>query len=379
MNQYRLTSQKSGNSRRWAIVATTVVVIFILGIIAVSKSTKSVPGSPLAILQPQPTSAMDYVRKKADKCTGDSRDSFIKQANRIHQVFEDNFVLALSTSRIALSPVVGEMQRALRDLRQLATDACGEVTRSHLADAYEEAIGVFLSFMKQERESADLFALQEQLRDAYRFLLVYKDNLFAPFLLEDLLVPYQVEEKTPVPPELIYLSLLKPGQSRCDDAELVRKVFSSFWEASSHFDGSTIISNIGLTPTPPMCDGIRWLDTPVPTNTLPPPATLAPTNTPTITPTPIARSVLFKMDADAEQTYKVEYAENSASKRTLEGIDNAWSHSFVANQGDTVILIIADSSGTSSPSCIVLIDGKELIRKTKGSGDKTATCKMIVP
>ena len=86
------------------------------------------------------------------RCPAQEREKFIQDAIEILRKFTDTYALASSTSRIALSPIVGEMQALKREMDALEPTDCGKLTKLHLVDAMNTIIDGFLAFM-QEKES----------------------------------------------------------------------------------------------------------------------------------------------------------------------------------------------------------------------------------
>jgi hypothetical protein len=67
--------------------------------------------------------------------------------------FSDHFDRAGSTSRIALSPVIGDMQRTLRDLRSQEVPSCATAIQADLGEAWDTAIDAALAFQSDEPDS----------------------------------------------------------------------------------------------------------------------------------------------------------------------------------------------------------------------------------
>lgn len=100
---------------RFLFPALIVVLILIAAAIFFAQNKGEFTDIPLPGIPVEPTSSLDFMRKRTDGCTTAVRDQFVKDASRINGVFEDNFALASGTSRIALSPIVANMQSAARE------------------------------------------------------------------------------------------------------------------------------------------------------------------------------------------------------------------------------------------------------------------------
>ena len=249
-----------------------LIIISLLIIVAVffAQSKGKFANIPLpGVAAAGPTSSLEFVRNKAAGCTSAARDQFAKDASRINGVFEDSFILASGTSRIALSPIVADMQRSARDLGALAVDDCGKLVQEKMATAYGEAIAMYLAFMKGDSLGTALIESSTQLQAAYRFLLACQMDASAPFLLQDFFAWSKNENnKLPQPPELTYLSEIEGKRARCDDYEMVERLSFSYYEASIHYGTSDVLRDMAKeamrTPTPELCNGHIWLDTPRP-------------------------------------------------------------------------------------------------------------------
>ena len=157
MGHYQLSPKKKQRNGT-AILVFLIILGLLIGISTwffTKKSTGNFEVSTsLMALVAEPTSSINAVHKEASECTNESRDEFVIKATQINEIFEDNYALALATSRIALSPIVSEMQSATRELKGLSTDLCGKVVQEKLSSAYEKAIDVLLAFMRQEGTGA---------------------------------------------------------------------------------------------------------------------------------------------------------------------------------------------------------------------------------
>ena len=251
-----------------------LIIISLLIIVAVffAQSKGKFANIPLpGVAAAGPTSSLEFVRNKAAGCTSAARDQFAKDASRINGVFEDSFILASGTSRIALSPIVADMQRSARDLGALAVDDCGKLVQEKMATAYGEAIAMYLAFMKGDSLGTALIESSTQLQMAYRFLLAYQMDTSAPFLLQDFFAWSKNENnKLTQPSELKYLGEIEGGRARCDDYEMVKRLSFSYHEAATHYSEAGILLDLAseamLTPTPELCNGHVWLETPSPGN-----------------------------------------------------------------------------------------------------------------
>ena len=254
---------------RFLFPALIVVLILIAAAIFFAQNKGEFTDIPLPGIPVEPTSSLDFMRKRTDGCTTAARDQFVKDASRINGVFEDNFALASGTSRIALSPIVANMQSAAREMKALTVDDCGKLVQEKLAAAYDEAVAMFLAFMKEDSAGTGLIEVGTQLQAAYRFLLAYQIDVAAPFMLEDFFAWSKNDNnKLPQPPELQYISEIKSGKTRCDDYEVIESLAFSYHEATAHYSESDVLRGIAkermLTPTPKLCNGKVWLDTTLP-------------------------------------------------------------------------------------------------------------------
>lgn len=400
MGHYQLSPKKKQRNGT-AILVFLIILGLLIGISTwffTKKSTGNFEVSTsLMALVAEPTSSINAVHKEASECTNESRDEFVIKATQINEIFEDNYALALATSRIALSPIVSEMQSATRELKGLSTDLCGKVVQEKLSSAYEKAIDVLLAFMKQEGTGAETYILNYDLQEAFQFLVVYEKDISYPFLLRDHATWQQaVNDKAPIPTEVVYFQGFSDKTTRCDDFQVFQQLFmNSYYVSVKHFNNDLPVEStdkdITPEPTQQICDGYRWLDTPtptstpipsdtpIPTNTTVPTITRTPTNTPTITPVPRSHKIEFYIEGSETLAYSVEYAENSAGKKSASNVLNTWTHSFVEMSGAKLLFYVITPSTEEIFSCVITVDGQVFIRKTKGEGERAVKCQATVP
>lgn len=75
---------------------------------------------------------------------------FAKETAQVLDQLKDLTERAGSTSRIALSPVIGEMQTARRDYKNLQAPACAQKLQQLVTEAMDFEIQAFLAFMQQD-------------------------------------------------------------------------------------------------------------------------------------------------------------------------------------------------------------------------------------
>ncbi len=235
MSQYNLYQPKKKRSKIPFFIVLSIFALSAGAIAAYLTQSKSpiVALPSIAKLITEPTSSLNVVRERARDCTVEARDAFVKEADRINEIFEDNFVLAGGTSRIALAPIVANMQGATRDLKALPVDVCGKIVKEKLATAYDGAVDMYLEFMKELPGGADSYTVNLNLQKAYRSLFAYQHDLSSPFIFEDLAVwDKNIEKKIPQPTELAYLEAITNKSSRCDDYDYFLKVVLDSYAAS---------------------------------------------------------------------------------------------------------------------------------------------------
>lgn len=89
------------------------------------------------------------------------------------QEFGDELDRASSTSRIALSPVVGEMQKSRRDLDRADVPSCALEIKSAIIASEDDIIQGFLGFMADEPDSE----VSQHLQDGTDHLDGVRDEL----------------------------------------------------------------------------------------------------------------------------------------------------------------------------------------------------------
>jgi hypothetical protein len=114
---------------------------------ATSKPTNTV--GPTSTLRPTRTPRPT----PTPPCTGPELDEFIGDFEALVERWDDTTQLAGSTGRIALSPIVAEMQEIRREVKELNGPWCVEETRSLTMEYMDEFIDGYLAFMAQESDS----------------------------------------------------------------------------------------------------------------------------------------------------------------------------------------------------------------------------------
>lgn len=94
------------------------------------------------------------------------------EMNDIAKLFSDDMELARSTSRIALSPVIGKMQEKAQRVERLEVPTCQKKSRDYLAGGMYSTIDAFLAFM-----SEDIDLMNTHLSEAARKMDLYADEM----------------------------------------------------------------------------------------------------------------------------------------------------------------------------------------------------------
>jgi hypothetical protein len=86
-------------------------------------------------------------------CSNEDATSLKASVHPLITRFDDANHLASSTSRIALSGVMTEMQATRRDLEALDMPACASLAKTQLVEFMNDDIDGYLSFMAQDADS----------------------------------------------------------------------------------------------------------------------------------------------------------------------------------------------------------------------------------
>lgn len=158
------------------------------------------------------------LKRRSNGCSEEKRTEFVKKARSINGAFKDNYYLAIGTSKIALSPVVLEMQKLKREMEDLETDDCGKPAHDALADAYDKSIDVFLDFMQ---ERPNVFDPKEALRDATTQLEAYAIDIAGAILMSDVQIVDKLDKSEALTAEIAYLEPMRSMNNK-DDCEKIR-------------------------------------------------------------------------------------------------------------------------------------------------------------
>lgn len=126
----------------------------------------------------------EALSERTKECSPETQAAFVEAARDINDSFEDSYYLAMSAARIALTPVVRDMQQLTRDMAALETDACAKLVQDELVDAYGNVTDEVLAFMQESESSVSTFTLEYDLRNATQHLELYA--LSPEMLLYDL-------------------------------------------------------------------------------------------------------------------------------------------------------------------------------------------------
>lgn len=108
-----------------------------------------------------------------DPCSPTEIKKYIDSIDDVSRRFDDALQLALSTSRISLSPVVADLQTIRRDAEDLEVPECAIDAKGWLILYIDTTIEAFLNFMAQEPDSQ----VQSKFKLASQYLLSYQEAL----------------------------------------------------------------------------------------------------------------------------------------------------------------------------------------------------------
>ncbi len=89
----------------------------------------------------------------AENCSSDDATRLKASVQPLMARFDDANKLANSTSRIALSGVISEMQATRRDFEALTVPDCAALAKTQMVDFMDKAIDAYLSFLAQDSDS----------------------------------------------------------------------------------------------------------------------------------------------------------------------------------------------------------------------------------
>jgi hypothetical protein len=103
--------------------------------------------SPVATLTPSATP------KPLVNCPQDNVDSYIDEVKLIKEEWDDTYTRASSTSRIALSSVIGELQDIRREMERVDRPECANYINDLYIIAMNSDIDSFISFLSKDSDS----------------------------------------------------------------------------------------------------------------------------------------------------------------------------------------------------------------------------------
>ena len=158
-----------GRGLLWALVIVLLVVL--LGILAggvyLHQSGQlgqlAVAIVPTPTPTPVPTAEPCYVQAQV----------FVQQVDSLLSEWDDTNELAGSTSRIALSPIIGQLQELRRRVYDTETPTCAGGVKQLLLDYMDNTIAAYLAFMAQEDDSVVEAAFEKALKSLNQFIEQY--------------------------------------------------------------------------------------------------------------------------------------------------------------------------------------------------------------
>lgn len=88
-----------------------------------------------------------------DPCSASELVKYAEAIEDVSRRFDDAYNLANNTSRMSLSPVIGDLQEIRRDAQDLDVPRCALDTKTNLVNYMDAIIDAFLAFLAQEPDS----------------------------------------------------------------------------------------------------------------------------------------------------------------------------------------------------------------------------------
>jgi len=122
----------------------------LIGLLVLSSCTSGSGEIPAeATNTPEPTNTP----KPKVACPQADVESYVDELELVLEEWEDTTTRAGSTSRIALSPVIGELQDVRRNTRRIDRPECADYLNDLIIVAMERDIDSFISFLSQDSDS----------------------------------------------------------------------------------------------------------------------------------------------------------------------------------------------------------------------------------
>lgn len=137
------------------------------------------------------TSEVPTTPKPQVACPQADVDNYLDELDLVLEKWEDISVRAESTSRMALSSVIGELQEVRRDTRRLDRPECADFLNDLIVVAMDRDIDSFISFLSQDSDS--IVARKIQGADAAWEIVESEISSFE----EDPIAAYQSSSVTP--------------------------------------------------------------------------------------------------------------------------------------------------------------------------------------
>ena len=133
-------TNRKGVKRGYVVAAIICALIIACGV------SGDGSGSSPSSTRPAATS-----RPATRSCLAQSQ-AFAEETLDLLEEWQDTSELASSTARIALSPVIGQLQRIRRDVAGLSAPACARPVKDLLLEYMDADIDAYLKFMAQQSD-----------------------------------------------------------------------------------------------------------------------------------------------------------------------------------------------------------------------------------
>lgn len=126
-----------------SVICLLVFVLVTLSSCGISQDTPEIVNTPTITPTPKPKV----------ECPQEEVETYLEEIDYILEEWDDTYLVATSTSRMSLAPIIGELQDIKRDVNRLDRPECAGYLSDIVVVAMESDIGALVSFLSKDSES----------------------------------------------------------------------------------------------------------------------------------------------------------------------------------------------------------------------------------
>jgi len=123
-----------------------LIIIFVLIILSACSTT----AEPTEIFN---TPTVTSTPKPKVECPQEEVDAYLDEIEYTLEEWDDTYLIATSTSRMSLAPIISELQKIKRDVSRIDRPECANYINDIISVAMESDVSALISFLSQDSDS----------------------------------------------------------------------------------------------------------------------------------------------------------------------------------------------------------------------------------